>query len=303
MQKNVVHLPRTGSMRNSDHRVASLATMFACAGIVAGCAVAVSGCSGVFNPSFVNLFTTPAPDDTGRVPQVTIPNAPGHVPVVFVNNTRFDQNLLNFFDSIGVDTSDPDLRPRLRVRAEIEYIDGNSNVIEFIDGSSIVQASATVGAEQQAPLIPGDLVENDLNNVVAICDVQRVAPGLSVDENTVEVEVFVPAFLKVIRIVETEDIVRRELVTTMQPSFLTLQPDQVNADGDITALGNFDVRDAPVPATNIQCGSVVGFVVTGTVQLPFVVDETGQNVPGFLDTDDLAQRASPGRFEFRTTIR
>jgi hypothetical protein len=98
-------------------------------------------CSSLFNQSFINLVAQPVVDSTGAVPSITLDNAPGHVPIVFVNNTRFDQTLIDYFDSIGVDTSDPDLRPRVRVRTDIQYVNGNSITLEFIDGSDIVQST------------------------------------------------------------------------------------------------------------------------------------------------------------------
>lgn len=267
-------------------------------------ALGFGSCSSVFNPSFLALISTPSPDETGAVPSITIPNSPGHVPVVFVNNTRFDDNLLNFMSGIGVDIDQPNLRPRIRVRTNISYVNGGTNVVEFIDGSSIVQGSAVTGdGVQQNPLVPTDLTENDLDNIVAICDVARVAPGIEADNMTVTVEVFVPVFLKTIRVVEQDLIVQRELQTITQPQFSVLQGDEVDANQNITLLQNFDIRDIPVAATNLQCGSVVGFSISGTLQVPFVIDELGQNVPGFLDTDTLSQAASPGRFEFRTTVR
>ena len=267
-------------------------------------ALGFGSCSSVFNPSFLALVSTPSPDVTGAVPSITIPNSPGHVPIVFVNNTRFDDNLLNFLSGIGVDTTQPNLRPRIRIRTAISYVNGGTNTVEFIDGSDIVQGSAnTADGVQQNPLLPTDLTENDLTNIVAICDVSRVAPGIEADNMTVTVEVFVPVFLKTIRVVEQDLIVQRELDMIAPPQFTVLEGDEVDGNQNITLLQNFDIRDIPVAATNLQCGSVVGFSISGTLQVPFVIDELGQNVPGFLDTDTLQQAASPGRFEFRTTVR
>lgn len=267
-------------------------------------ALGFGSCSSVFNPSFLALISTPVPNEDGEVPSITIPNASGHVPIVFINNTRFDDNLLNFLDGIGVDITEPNLRPRVRVRTTINYVNGGTNTVEFIDGSSIVQGSAnTADGIQQNPLVPTDLTENDLGNIVAVCDVARVAPGIEADNMTVTVEVFVPVFLKTIRVVEQDLIVQRELDMIAPPQFTVLQGDQVDANQNITLLQNFDIRDIPVAATNLQCGSVVGFTISGTLQVSFVIDELGQNVPGFLDTDTLSQAANPGRFEFMTTLR
>lgn len=266
--------------------------------------VASTGCSSIFNPSFINLVATPVVDSTGRVPSITLDNAPGHVPVVFINNTRFDQNLLDYFQSIGIDTSDDNLRPRVRVRTDIRYVNGNTITLEFIDGSDIVQNSVqTSEGAQQNPLVPRDLVENDLTNIVAICDVSIVQPGGGIDEAGTSVEVFVPAFLKEVQIVVNDLVTTRELNETIQPQFVALQQDEVDDNRNIILQRNFDIRDAPVPATNLLCGSVVGFTLSGTLRVPFVQDELGAVVPGYLDTDTAAQASIPGRFEFITNVR
>jgi hypothetical protein len=257
-------------------------------------------CSSLFNQSFINLVAQPVVDSTGAVPSITLDNAPGHVPIVFVNNTRFDQTLIDYFDSIGVDTSDPDLRPRVRVRTDIQYVNGNSITLEFIDGSDIVQSTVqTLEGAQENPLVPRDLVENDLTNIVAVCDVAIVRPG----GQSTSIEVFIPAFQKVINIVTNDLVVSRELSQTIQPQFVPLQQDEVDGNQNITLLRNFDLRDVPVQAEGLLCGSVVGFTLSGTLRLPFVQDELGQVVPGYLDTDNAAQASVPGRFEFSTIVR
>jgi hypothetical protein len=274
--------------------------------LILPCIVLLSGagCSSLFNPSFINLIATPVIDSTGRVPSITIDNAPGHVPIVFVNNTVFDQNLLNYFNSIGIDTSDPNLRPRVRVRTDIGYVNGNSITLEFIDGSDLVQSSVQTGeGVQQNPLVPTDLTENDLTNAVAICDVSIVRPGGGLDGSGTSVEVFVPAFLKQITVVVNDLITTRELDETVSPQFVALQQDDVDENQNVTLQRNYDLRDAPVPATDLLCGTVVGFTLSGTLRLPFVQDELGATVPGYLDTDAAAQASVPGRFEFATTVR
>lgn len=278
---------------------------------IGGAAIALSGgCSSLFNQSFINLIAEPVPDASGVVPNITIDNAPGHVVVVFINNTRFDQRLINYLSSIGVDTSDENLRPRVRVRTDIRYANGNTATLEFIDGSDIIQASVVTGEGTQTnPNPPRDLTENDLTNVVAICDVSIVQPGGGIDSGETSVEVFVPAFQKVITVTESDvvgggvTIVLRELESTIPPQFVPLQPDDVDANNNVTVSRNLDIRDVPVPATNLLCGTVVGFTLSGTLELPFVQDELGAFVPGYLDTDATAEAAVPGRFDFTTTVR
>jgi hypothetical protein len=270
-----------------------LALLFFCSSIAA-----ISGCASLFNPSFLSLVTTPTPDATGVVNDVTLANAPGHVPVFLINNTRFDSALIDYMESLGIDTSDPNLRPRVRVRTAINYVNGNSNTIEFLDGSDIVQGTVlTDEGIQENPLVPRQLTENSLTSVVAICNVESVQPDASI-------EVFVPVFLKVIGFESTNILFNvRTLNETIPPRFTILQRDDVDANFNVTLQRNFDIRDVPVPARGVQCGSVVAFILSGTLRVPFVVDELGQTAPGFLDTDGAAEASNPGRFEVQTTVR
>ncbi len=258
----------------------------------------MTGCASLFNPSFLSLVTTPTPDNNGIVNDVTLSNAPGHVPVFLINNTRFDSALVDYMDSIGIDTSDPDLRPRVRVRTTLNYVNDNSNTIEFLDGSDIVQGTVlTDDGIQENPLVPRQLTENTLTSVVAVCNVANVQPDASI-------EVFVPVFLKVIGFESTNILFNvRTLNETIPPQFTILQGDEVDNNFNVTLQRNFDIRDVPVPASNVQCGSVVAFILTGTLRVPFVVDELGQTAPGYLDGDNAAQASNPGRFEFQTAVR
>jgi hypothetical protein len=283
----------------SGRLTGSVFVMAACGLLAAG-----SGCSSLFNQSFINLVAQPVPDASGRVPGITLDNAPGHVVVVFINNTRFDQNLLDFFNSIGVDTSDEDLRPRVRVRVDIRYVNNNTTTFEFLDGASIVQNSVlTAEGLQVNPVVPRDLIENDLTNMVTVCDVSIVQPGGGIESAQSSIEVFVPAFLKEIEVVVTDLVVRRELNDVIPPRFVPLQTDDVDDNFNVILARNFDIRDIPVPATNLLCGTVVGFTLSGTLRLPFVQDELGAFVPGYLDTATAVQAEIPGRYDFSTTVR
>jgi hypothetical protein len=257
------------------------------------------GCTSFFNPSFVNLLAADPPEGLG-VPvsgDVTIDNAPGHVPIILVNNTQFDDRLLEYMEDIGLDVGDADIRPRIRLRMTVEYTTGSQNTIEFIDGAPILQTSLdTEGGTEEIGLAPADVRENDLDNAVAICDVTLVTPQPVI-------EVFVPVFLKEITVTTTDFVVVRELEATIPPRFVSLQPDTVDDQGDILTIRNYDVRDAPVPAVGPQCGGVVGFTVSGVLAVPFVEDELGQTLPGYLVTDTTAQAALPGRYSFLTTVR
>ncbi len=259
---------------------------------------ALTGCASLFNPSFLSLVTTPTPDSAGVVNDVTLSNAPGHVPVFLINNTRFDTALIDYMESLGIDTTDTDLRPRVRVRTTINYVNGNTNTIEFLDGSDIVQGTVlTDEGIQENPLVPRQLTENSLTSVVAVCNVGTVQPDASI-------EVFVPVFLKVIGFESTNILFNvRSLNETIPPRFTVLQRDEVDDNFNVTLQRNFDIRDVPVPASSVQCGSVVAFILSGTLRVPFVVDELGQTAPGYLDFDDAAQASNPGRFEFQTAVR
>jgi hypothetical protein len=281
----------TANRRPPTHRIGVL--------LVAGLGLLLAsagGCSSFLNPSFIALITEPTVNQTGTVSQGTLTNAPGHVPVFFINNTTFDQTLINYMSDLGIDTSDANLRPRVRLRVQIDYVNGSSNTIEFLDGSSIVQGSVlTSEGAQENPLIPRDLTENTLTNVVAVCDIAAIRPDVSV-------EVFVPVFLKVSGF-EGDLVFIRSLNETIPPQFTVLQPDQVDANFNVTLQRNFDIRDVPVPVTNVQCGSVTAFVLSGTLRVPFVQDELGQLAPGWRDADTAAQASNPGRFTFATAVR
>ncbi len=286
------------SAQNVSHRHLQLRCRLVALLAICSSISTMTGCASVFNPSFLSLVTTPTPDSSGIVNDVTLANAPGHVPVFLINNTRFDSALIDYMQSIGIDTSDPNLRPRVRVRTTINYVNGNSNTIEFLDGSDIVQGTVlTDDGIQENPLVPRQLTENTLTSVVGVCNVGNIQPDASI-------EVFVPVFLKVIGFENTNLIVQvRVLNETIPPRFTILQRDDVDANFNVTLQRNFDIRDVPVPANGVQCGSVVAFILTGTLRVPFTVDELGQTAPGYLDFDDAAEASNPGRFEFQTTVR
>ncbi|NOX57442.1 MAG: hypothetical protein GXP29_01120 [Planctomycetes bacterium] len=285
-------------MRSFDLKcVSSAGRVFGCWALAITLLV-TTGCAGVFNPSFLSLVTNPMPDANGVVSDVSLPNAPGHVPIFLINNTRFDTALLDYMQGIGIDTSDPNLRPRVRLRTTINYINGSSNTIEFLEGSAIVQGSVlTAQGLQENPLVPLQLTENTLTSVVAICNVASIQPDVSI-------EVFVPVFLKVIGFESTNVLFNvRTLNETIPPRFTVLERDIVDDNFNVTTQQNFDLRDVPVPVDGVQCGSVAAFILTGTLRVPFVVDELGQTAPGWLDVDAAAEASNPGRFEFQTTVR
>ena len=252
--------------------------------------VLLGGCSNVLSPAFQSFMSSNAPAGGGPLGEITIDNVPGHVPIFLVNNTRFDPALLDYLETTGVDVSDPNLRPRIRLRVQITYTNDSTGTFELLDGSDIVEGTLAGGTIS----VPPELTEFTLTNFVAVCDIASVDP--------VQVEVFVPVSLTTVRLVEAEDTVVREIGATVPPSFVVLQADQVDANNNVVFLRNFDIRNLPVLVPNVQCGSVVGFTVSGTLQVTFA-NIFGGNVPGYLDTDAAGQASNPGRFEFTTSLR
>ena len=71
-------------------------------------------------------------------------------------------------------------------------------------------------------------------------------------------QVFVPVFVRTIR-VEVGDLAQqtRTLVTTDNPQFRPILPDDVDENLNVVLARNFGIREAPAPALNITCGSMV----------------------------------------------
>ncbi|MFH0981496.1 MAG: hypothetical protein V2A79_08155 [Planctomycetota bacterium] len=270
-------------------------------------ALSTAGCSAL-NPSAINVLF-PA-DVAASIGGATTENAPGHVVIIFINNTHFDGNVLNFLRNRGIDVdSDPNLRPRARFQVQVLFSTNVITTFEFVDGSAVfdgvvttVDANGVVTTTAATP--PPDLTENTLNNMVVLCNVAAVAPAVEITETTSSLEMFVPTSLKEITVTATElGLIRRELKSVTPPRFVPLVVDAVDETGAVTEVHNFGTRDVPGFPTNLTCGSVVTFVLNGDLTLPFVVDETNANVPGYLDTDTPAQAAVPGRFELIVSVR
>lgn len=269
----------------------------------------------LFNPEFVDIF-----DATGTGTVGSVENATGHVPVIFVNRLRYSPSLASFMGTLneerrlsGVpeDTTDfNSLRPRIRLRVRITYENGNVVEHEFVSGDGVFEFEPQDEDEEDLgiPIVPADpnLTENTLTRAVALCNVVRV-------EIVGNVQVFVPVIVRTIR-VEVGDLAQqtRTLVSTENPQFRPILPDEVDENLNVTLLRNFDVRAAPPPAENLTCGSMVGIVVSGVLAVPFTAPEDNpeddfiaerDEVPGFVDTDIPAQVSVPGRYEFLVTVR
>lgn len=255
--------------------------------------VSMAGCSAL-NPAFVDLF-----DPTGEM--ATIENAPGHVIIAFVNNAEVDERLLSFLTTSkpeggGVELTSAELRslrPRVRFRVRVDFVDQSFNVFEFVSGSSKL---IDQDFDQQAD---PDLNENDLDNVVVVCDVASV-------ELVGNIEVFVPVRIEQFRLVVPEQgdptYIRVGEIHSDSLQFIPLEVDLVDMDGNVILQQNIGIRDVPVPVSGPSCGSMIAFVLNGVLSVPF-----GEDLP----TDDPAVRIDDfqsqarigGRYEIDVQIR
>ena len=254
---------------------------FICFSLVAGVALVVPGCD-AFNPAFLDVLGTDVVSPVG-------PDSSGHVVVAFRNDTVFDERLLQALVNQGLDPElllTPELRPRIRLRVLVTFINDQQLDIEFNDGSSTIITPLVDSAN-----FP-DLTRPEKTNFVGQCDVARVnIVGLP--------SIFVPIPFSTIRIDPGDENTPpfRVRVTTQEPEFVALEADQVDELGNSILLRNIGIRELPGPAIGPNCGSVISIVVSGTLRVPFVVNEFGEEVPGSLNTDINALEAAPGRFQ------
>jgi len=249
------------------------------------------GCDAL-NPAFVNLIV----EDETAAQFTSITNAPGHVVVQVVNAAEIDESLVNFLESEGLTLTNNELlrlKPRIRMRLRITFIDGTFQTLEFITGTpNYIDPEF----EQQAET---DLNQNTFDNAVVLCDVASVdvEPGSNI-------EVFIPAQMTSYELVETSaeggqvstEFQPRE---TINPAFRELQVDQTDADGNVILEQNIGVRDVIAPINNVTCGSVIGLTISGTLSVPFL--RNVDNSPSFDRDDEQTVGRIGGRFEFRLT--
>lgn len=277
--------------------------------------VGAGGCASAFNPSFVELF-----DESGTGQNASVENATGHVPILFVNRLQYSQQLTAWLQELnqerrlgGLETEATDLsflRPRVRMRVQVTWDNGETAEYEFIDGDGVfeIERREEEDIDADVPPTPVDpnLTENTLTRFVGACDVGRV-------EVVLDPQVFNPVFVRTLR-VEVGDLAQetRVLVATANPQFEPILPDEVDDNLNVTLARNYNFREAPAPAINLTCGSVVGIVIGGTVDVPFTQPEDDPedpfiaeqaSVPGFLETNTTAEARIPGRFEFLVSVR
>ena len=268
-------------------------------GLVTLLCVCTCGC-GFFNPAFLAVV---APEASTAV--ATLDNAPGHVVIQFVNNAQVDETLINYLETEGglslTDAEVRNLRPRVRLRMQVTYTNGQVLTFEIVDGSQeLIDSRFQDTAE-------ADLNQNDLDNAVAKCDVSRVeiAPGSSI-------EVFMPvellAFDQQQQTVGNNVDIVYVLRERIPPQFRPLQPDQTDEDGNVLLQANIGIRDFPAPVINPICGTVVAIIMNGTLRAPFlsgVPDIDGEGVlndPSFDINDAPSVAAIGGRYEFLVTV-
>lgn len=252
--------------------------------------VAGSGCS-AFSPAFLGVI-----DPTGANGLSTLPPAPGFVIVTFANNATVDEQLINYLVSEDLGAGRPgillsdierrSLRPRLRFRLLVTFLDGTDQIIEFVSGSRIVDPRF---AAQSAP----DLDQLDLTNTVLLCDVARVE-----FLDTVPIEVFMPVEIQQWRFLPATD--TREdsfrLEGRIAPVFRTLTVDTQDQ------TGNIGVRDVPASLDNPRCGALVTVVVEGVLRAPFLNIPEAEGNPSFdLADTDTAGRIG-GRYVFTISV-
>ncbi len=280
-------------MNSKRERVGSLVDreLFAGFAAMAISLAALVGC-GSLNPAFVDLV-----DPSGQ--SARLDNAPGHVVIQFINNAEVDERLIAFLESADggnlqlTAAEKRALRPRVRLRVRVVFRNGVSTTFEIVDGSAnLIDQNFNT---QATP----DLNQNDLDNLVVVCDVQSVTimPGST--------DVFIPTALQGYQLVSVNtggannvlQFIQRQLTL---PIFRPLQVDQIDADGNVIVTANVGVRDQPAPITDPICGSVITITMDGALRVPFLdgVDDS----PSF-DQDDASTVASiGGRFEFSVGV-
>ena len=249
------------------------------------------GC-GAFNPAFLNLL-----DTRGTGVFATLDNAPGHVAIMLVNSVDIDDTLLAFMDADGslnmTNAEKAALRPRLRIRVQVTFRDGTIQTIEFIDGSrDLVEKGFAAEAEP-------DLNQNDLDNVVVLCDVA------SVEIAPPDIEVFLPVSLLYFSEEEIRDATGNPVTIyryagELPPQFRRLEVDEVDEDGNVTVQHNIGPRDTPSPAIDPLCGSVVVITVNGVLKVPFLTAASTR--PSYSSADNATVSRIGGRYEFIVSV-
>ena len=293
----------------------------------------VSGCSDLFNPSFLRVVDPSGGGDSAAFSGVDGPT--GHLPILFQNNARMADNVFRFviqadavvrpevvdellrenpqlsreevedilqkiIDDDPVDLEGLNVPPRVRLTVSVVNVDGGVQTLEFLDGLRIVRQ------EGGGPL-PQDLRQNTNDTFIVQCEISQI---------TVErIDVFVPVELQITRNIFNQDgfIIGEECFTSVPPQFDDLEPDENfdSGQGEFELKRNFDPRFFPPPLTTLQCGAVLIIELTGELFLPFrdVPCEPAVNppadglVPAFLNVDPISANLIPGFYGVKVTVR
>lgn len=261
------------------------------------CCVALNllGCDSL-NPAFLSVL-----DSSGGGTFATLDNAPGHVIITFVNNVTVDERLLSYLETSGAvsltDEEKQSLHPIVRATVRVNFPNAQQVFeIETITGNTKLVEQGFIAADEWIP-------PQVFTRVVA-CDVGRVELAVT------ETEVFVPAELTAWELIQTTNDAGTVTGTTFEPrtrtppQFRQLQLDGLDESGDLDTLRNVDIRDQPSAVTNPVCGSVVAFVLEGTLRVPFL-ERNGVSVsdaPSFDQDDEDTIASIGGRYRFNSSI-
>lgn len=258
--------------------------------------VAMAGLScNAFNPAFLDTL-----DGSGQGRFSTINNAPGHVVIAFVNNATVNERIISYLESpdggnlVLTDAEKRGLRPVLRLRVRVTYVDQSEQVLEFLSGSR------ELVSPDLADLVQQDLADPDFTNGVAICDVQSVEV---LDADNAGIEVFVPVPVTEFEFVQPQDFAPSFFNQTDQvpPAFRPLQTDFLADDGTIVRA-NIGTRNIPAPVQDPRCGSVIAIVAEGELDVPFLNEPEAEGRPSY-DAGRPNQQASiGGRYEFIVSV-
>lgn len=278
-------------------RTAALASLVA-AGVGLGLGCSTAGIGSFLSPGFVDLV-----DPDGLTGLATLDNSPGHVAIVLVNNTEVDERLLNYLQSAegGGLTLTPhelsQLRARVRMRIDVTFTNGNMNSFEFVSGS------ANLVDQRFDTLSEADLVGNDLETIVVLCDVASVE--LRPQTN---IEVFIPVEIRQFEVQVVDvgaaggtGVVTDPILRQVNPiGFRPLLVDVVDniEDLNVVLFRNIDPREFTRRLDDPQCGSVIKMEVDGVLKVPFDIDDT----PSFDMADVQTEAGIGGRFTFRMNV-
>lgn len=299
-----------------------------------------TGCTDLFNPSFLNIFDA---SESGEAAFSGVDAPSGHVPILFKNSARIADNVFRLviqadpvvrpevvdelqrvnpqlareeiedivqalIDNDPVNLEVMNVPPRVRLTLAVTNVDGGVQTLEFLDGLRLVRDETGIGGG--VSLLPRDLTENTNNTFIVQCDIAQIS--------IVRVDVFVPVVLRRLRdtLDQFGNLLFVDCFDTEPPIFKALLPDEGfdSAQGEFQIRRNFDPRFFPLPLPNLQCGAVVIVELTGELALPFRSDFRGCEMafnppadgllPAFnVDKDFAAEARIPGFYAIKLSVR